>query len=214
MSSLVLAGIVCAVVAAVITYLALRSQSASLQARLAVTERDLGLARRELTTKTEHAAQLDRELAALRATLESEKRNADEKLAAVISARDEMKTQFEALAASTLQANSKTFLELAQTKLADFQNQAKGDLSERQKAIETIVRPIQESLSKFDGQIQEIEKSRNLAYGELLSQVKTLNISNEQLRSETGALVTALRAPQGRGRWGEIQLRRVAEMVG
>src|SRR5581483_1066314 len=133
---------------------------------------------------------------------------------ALLAVRDEMKTQFEALAAQSLQANSTSFLELAQTKLTDFQNQAKGDLTERQKAIETLVKPIQESLKSFDGKISEIEKSRSEAYGSLLSQVKALADSSEQLRTETGALVTALRAPQGRGRWGEIQLRRVAEMAG
>jgi DNA recombination protein RmuC len=210
MGSLILAGVVCAAVAAAITYFALRSQSAGAEARLAGAERDLASARQELALKTSQNVQLDRDLAGLRANLENEKKNA----AIVISARDEMKAQFEALAASTLQANTKTFLELAQTKLADFQNQAKGDLTERQKAIETLVKPIHESLTKFDGQIQQIEKSRHEAYGSLLSQVQVLTQTNDQLRLETGNLVTALRAPQGRGRWGEIQLRRVAEMAG
>jgi DNA recombination protein RmuC len=214
MGSLIAIGLACAAVAAVLTYFALRSQSASLEARVALAERDLGTARQEVASKAERNSQLDRDLAAVRATLESEKKNADEKLAALIAARDEMKAQFEALAASTLQANTKTFLELAQTKLADFQNQAKGDLTERQKAIETLVKPIQETLKSFDGKMSEIEKSRSEAYGSLLAQVKVLTDTNEQLRTETGALVTALRAPQGRGRWGEIQLRRVAEMAG
>lgn len=203
-----------AVVAAVITYLVLRTQAAGLQARLAGTERDLSAARQELTAKNERNAQLDRELAGLSATLENERKNAEEKLAAIVSARDDMKAQFEALAASTLQANNQAFLELAQAKLNDFQNQAKGDLTERQKAIETLVHPIKESLTKVDSQIQEMEKARATAYGSLLSQVQALSETNDQLRAETGNLVTALRAPQGRGRWGEIQLRRVAEMAG
>lgn len=214
MGSLLVVGILGAIVAAAITYLALRSQSAATVARLSVAERDLAAARQELTGKTDRNAHLEREGAALRATLETEKKNADEKLAATIHARDEMKAQFEALAASTLQANSRSFLELAQTKLTDFQNQAKGELSDRQKAIETLVKPIAESLKTFDGKISDIEKSRSEAYGSLLAQVRTLAETNDQLRSETGALVTALRAPQGRGRWGEIQLRNVAEMAG
>jgi DNA recombination protein RmuC len=211
---MLLAGVVSAVVAAAITYFALRSQSAAAEARLAVAERDLAGARQELAARVTHDTKLESELAAIRATLETEKKAAVEKLAAVLAARDEMKAQFEALAASTLQANNKSFLELAEAKLTDFQNQAKGDLTQRQQAIETLVKPIAESLTKFDGQIQAIEKSRSEAYGSLLSQVQSLAQSSEQLRSETGALVTALRAPQGRGRWGEIQLRRVAEMAG
>ena len=214
MGSLVLAAIVGAVIASAITYLALRSKSAGTEARLSVTERDLAAARQELAAKVAQGAQLDRELASVRATLDGEKKAADEKLAAVLQARDEMKAQFEALAARTLQASTSSFLELAQTKLADFQNQAKGDLTERQKAIETLVKPIEDSLKNFDTQIQQIEKSRSEAYGSLLTQLQTLTQSNEQLRVQTGALVTALRAPQGRGRWGEIQLRRVAEMAG
>jgi DNA recombination protein RmuC len=214
MGSLILAGIVCALVAAAITYLALRSQSAGLEARLTGAERDLAAARQDLTAKNERNAQLDRDLAGLRANLENEQRNAAEKLALVQNASDDLRKQFENLAASALKSNNESFLQLARTQLADFQNQAKGDLTERQKAIETLVKPIHESLTKFDGQIQQIEKSRNEAYGSLLSQVQTLTQTNDQLRLETGNLVTALRAPQGRGRWGEIQLRRVAEMAG
>jgi DNA recombination protein RmuC len=214
MGLVILACVGCAAVTAAITFLALRSRAASMEARLALAERDLAAARLEVTTTNDRAGALDRELAGVRATLETEKKNADKELAGIVAARDEMKAQFEALAASTLQANSKSFLELAQTKLTDFQNQAKGDLTARQKAIETLVQPIHESLKTFDGQIQQIEKSRSEAYGSLLAQLKVVSESNEQLRVQTGALVTALRAPQGRGRWGEIQLRRVAEMAG
>src|SRR4051794_33796048 len=113
MGSMVVAAIAGAVIAAAITYLALRSQSAAALARLSIAERDLVAARMEMGNKSSQAAQLDRDVAGLRATLESEKKAAGEKLAAVLQARDEMKAQFEALAASTLQANSKSFLELA-----------------------------------------------------------------------------------------------------
>jgi DNA recombination protein RmuC len=214
MGSLILASAVCAAVAAAITYFALRSQSAGLEARLAMADRDLQVTRQELTSKNERNAQLDRELAGVLSDLANEKKNSAEKLALLQNATDDLRKQFENLAASALKSNNESFLQLARTQLEVFQNQAKGDLSERQKAIETLVKPIHESLTKFDGQIQQIEKSRHEAYGSLLSQVQTLTETNQQLRVETGALVTALRAPQGRGRWGEIQLRRVAEMAG
>ena len=211
---LFLAGLVGAAVASVLTFFWLRSQSAGMAARLSGAERDLATTRQELAATRERNAQMDRELAALGTALALERKAGEEKLAAVVSARDDMKAQFEALAASSLQANSKAFLDLAQTKLSDFQNQAKGDLSERQKAIETLVKPIHESLNKFDGQIQQIEKSRSEAYGSLITQVQSLTQTNDQLRAETGALVKALGTPHVRGRWGEIQLRRVAEMAG
>ncbi len=130
------------------------------------------------------------------------------------NASDDLRRQFENLAASALKSNNEQFLQLARTQLTDFQNQAKGDLTERQKAIETMVKPIHESLYKFDGQIQQIEKSRSEAYGSLLAQVQSLSQTNDQLRTETGALVKALGTPHVRGRWGEITLRRVAEMAG
>ena len=214
MGSLLLAGIVCAVIAAAITYFALRAQSAGLDARLSGAERDLATARQELAAKNSANAQLDRELAGLRVSLANEQKNSADKIALLQNASADLQKQFENLAASALKSNNESFLQLARTQLEVFQNQAKGDLTERQKAIETLVKPIHESLSKFDSQIQQIEKSRNEAYGSLLAQVKTLTQTNDQLRLETGALVTALRAPQGRGRWGEIQLRRVAEMAG
>jgi len=214
MGSSILVGIVCAAVAAAIVYFALRSQSAGLEARLSGTDRDLATARQELVTKSDRNAQLDRELATLRADLANEQKNATEKLALVQNATDDLRKQFENLASSALKSNNESFLQLARTQLEVFQSQAKGDLTERQVAIETLIKPIHDSLTKFDGQIQQIEKSRHEAYGSLLSQVQTLTQTNDQLRVETGALVTALRAPQGRGRWGEIQLRRVAEMAG
>jgi DNA recombination protein RmuC len=214
MGSFILVGIVFGVLASAITYFVLRSQTAGMEVRLSGAERDLAAARQELASAGERNSRLECELAGLRVSLSSEQKNAAEKIALLQNASADLQKQFENLAASALKSNNESFLHLARTQLEVFQNQAKGDLTERQKAIETMVKPIHESLNKFDGQIQQIEKSRNEAYGSLLSQVKTLTQTNDQLRVETGALVTALRAPQGRGRWGEIQLRRVAEMAG
>jgi DNA recombination protein RmuC len=167
-----------------------------------------------LAVKADLNTQLNGQVAGLQANLENEKKNAAEKLALMQNASEELRKQFENLAASALKSNNESFLQLARTQLESFQKQATGDLTERQKAIETMVKPIHESLSKFDGQIQQIEKARSEAYGSLMSQVQMLTQTNTELRTETGNLVTALRAPQGRGRWGEIQLRRVAEMAG
>jgi DNA recombination protein RmuC len=137
----------------------------------------------------------------------AERRAAGEKLALLREA-------FASLAADALRQNNQSFLALAQTKLGEFQHSAASDLEKRQKAVDDLVRPIQEALVRVDGKLQEVEKDRIASYAGLTEQVKAMAQSQQALQSETGNLVKALRAPQVRGRWGEIQLKRVVEMAG
>lgn len=121
---------------------------------------------------------------------------------------------FKALSAEALERNNRAFVELARNALATQQEAARGELERRQQAIGELVGPVKESLAKFEQQIAGIEKSRIDAYATLTQQVRALAESQGQLKHETANLVKALRAPHTRGRWGELQLRRVVEMAG
>src|SRR5882724_11184768 len=150
----------------------------------------------------------------LKAALEGERRAAQERKDSFKQAAEELSEKFKALSRDALKDNNQSFLDLAHSTLQKFQETAKGDLELKQKAIDELVRPLRESLEKVDGKIGEMEKARAGAYSELREQVKTLATSQAQLQAETGNLVNALRAPHVRGRWGEIQLRRVVELAG
>ncbi len=150
----------------------------------------------------------------LQARLETERKSAAEKLALLEDTRQKLSDAFKAISADALARNSQSFLELAGATLAKTQETARGDLEMRQQAIADLVSPVRESLDKVDHKIQELEKARAGAYAGLSEQVRSLIETQSQLRGETGKLVTALRSPSARGRWGEIQLRRVVEMAG
>ncbi|MBA2642074.1 MAG: DNA recombination protein RmuC [Actinobacteria bacterium] len=136
--------------------------------------------------RVDEVVELERELAGARAELSVERKTLDERLAGTITA----------LSTQALDANSARFLELADARLSGQ------------------VRPLTESLDRMDKQLQTVERVRQEAYGTLTEGVRQLRSDQERLRAETGNLVTALRAPHVRGRWGEIQLRRVIEMAG
>jgi len=121
---------------------------------------------------------------------------------------------FKALSAEALSKNNQSFMDLAKTTLEKYQEGAKADLETRQKAIGDLVNPVKESLGKFDEKIQGLEKVRLEAYVGLQGLVTELKEGQVKLQNETGNLVKALRAPIVRGRWGEIQLKRVVEVAG
>jgi len=151
---------------------------------------------------------------ALEAELRKEREATAEKLAVIERSRDELERSFKALSAEALKSNNQAFIELAQQTFEKFQEAAKGDLEKRQQAIDQVVQPVRESLDKFDTKVQELEKSRVGAYEQLSQQVRSLAETQTQLRGETANLVKALRQPTVRGRWGEMQLRRVVELAG
>ena len=203
-----------ALVGSALAWLGLRSRSAGAAARLSLLEKELATARAELARLQEANARLREQAAALDATLVHEREAASEKLELIDRATTELREAFQALASDALRSNNQSFLQLAKASLEKFQSEAKGDLDARQKAVETMVTPIKESLDKVDVQIQQMEKERSQAYGTLSEQVQSLIGTQKALEAETGNLVKALRTPAVRGRWGEIQLQRVVEIAG
>jgi DNA recombination protein RmuC len=195
-------------------WLLARSKSAALAARCSSFETEASGLRSELArTQTENSTLLQAK-ASLETRLETERHNDDEKLRLLSEAGEQMQAQFKALAASALESNNTNFLQLAKAILERQQTEAKGELEQREKAVETLVKPIAESLKQVDEQVRKLEEKRAEAYGALNEQVASLAQTQRALQAETGNLVKALREPQARGRWGELQLRRVIEMAG
>lgn len=195
---------------------------ARLETQLEGANRDASVLRGELVRREEtleakrsEAAHLTAELAELRERLEQERRQSAEKLKLLEEARIQLSDAFKALSADALKSSNEQFLELAKTTLERFQQGAREDLSARQKAIEQLTHPIRERLEKFDTKLGDLEQARVGAYHALQEQVRSL-VSDHlpRLHEETAKLVKALRQPAVRGRWGEMQLRRVVEMAG
>jgi DNA recombination protein RmuC len=183
------------------------SRAGEIQNLLREREAQIDALRIETSDLKARAAQVE-------ATLASEQRSNAEKISAAHATEQRLTETFKALSIDALQNNSRAFMDLAKASLEKFQESAKTDLDVRQNAISAIVKPVQESLDKVDGKIQEIEKARIGAYESLQQQVRSLFDTQLQLRMETANLVKALRSPVVRGRWGEIQLKRVVEMAG
>jgi DNA recombination protein RmuC len=197
-----------------LAWLVLRTRTAALQARLSLIEKELAGAKADLARLLAEQRQLVESRARLESSLESERKSSDEKIELLTQAGADLQNAFKALAADALKTNNSTFLQIAQETLKRFQSDARGDLDARQKAVADLVTPVRESLSKVDAQIQQMEVARGEAYGDLKAQVQSLITTQKELQSETGNLVRALRTPNVRGRWGEIQLRRVVEIAG
>ena len=168
-------------------------------------------------TDTDATARIERlasERAALGAALEAERASAAEKLATVMDAQKQLKDTFEALSGEALRRSQESFLQLAQEKLGQYQQASASDLQARQQAITELLKPVRESLEKVDKQLVNVDRERAGAYQSVSEQLRSLSATHDELRRETGSLVRALRSPNVRGRWGEVQLRRVIEVAG
>ncbi len=210
-----------AILAGAATWLALRTQAATLQERLLGRERKISELEVQLADKSADLSMAKIESAGMRedlvqseTRLVEERKAAAEKLAILNEAQAKLSDAFKALSSEALQKNNAAFLDLANATLEKFQEGARSDLDKRQVAIDEMVKPVRETLQKFDTKIGEIEKSRVEAYGGLSQQVRGLAESQITLQREASNLVKALGTPRIRGRWGELQLRRVIELAG
>ncbi len=139
---------------------------------------------------------------------------AEERVRAARDAQERLSASFKALSAEALQANMSQLADMAQAQLRTAQAEAKGDLEKRQQAVEQLVAPLREQLGRVDAQLVRLDQERRESRGALSAQLRSLAETGEKLRTETGALVTALRKPNARGQWGQMQLRNVVELAG
>lgn len=159
-------------------------------------------------------ASLAAELARTQAVLAGEQARATERAAVLAQAEERLAAAFARLANESLSSNSRSFLELALQNLGRYQGEARRDLEEREKAVAAMLAPIHEALQKTATQIGAIEKERQEAFGGIRTQLAAMANDQQLLQTETRNLVNALRRPQVRGQWGELTLRRVAELAG
>jgi DNA recombination protein RmuC len=148
------------------------------------------------------------------AKLEAAQKRFEEQKALIEAMKAEMTDTFNALSSAALKSSSEDFLRLASQHLGKVVADTKGRLGEHQAALDGMIKPLNETLRRYEEQIRSIEENRHKAYGSLEEQLRSLATTHEHLQRETGNLVSALRKPQVRGRWGEMQLRRVAELSG
>ncbi len=201
---LVIIGVILGVI---ITWVLSRPQSRELKDRLTARES-------ESTALNEENRKLGEEKIRLETEIMSQKERAEEKLAVIEEAEKKLTDAFKALSSDALKSNNQSFIELAKASLEKYQEGAKGDLEQRQKAIDQMVKPIRESIDKVDVKIQNLEKVREGAYAGLTEKINNLLTSEDKLQKETANLVSALRKPSVRGSWGEIQLRQAVEFAG
>ena len=125
-----------------------------------------------------------------------------------------LRETFRALSDEALKSNNEAFLTLADTKLREVRAQAAADIDQRKAAIENLLAPMAKTLGDVDRELRDSERRRIESSAQLLQRIASLDTAGKDLRTETGRLVDALKRPQVRGRWGELQLQRVVELAG
>ena len=199
--------LLCLAVGGALGWFVAMSRSAADTERARLLAADLEVVRQRLAEVEAQKSKVETSLAAERAA-------AAEKISALTDAHQRLTDSFKALSADALRSNNQSFLELARETFSKLHQQSADELGKRQQAIDSLVKPLKESLEKVDTKIGEIEKARASAYGQLSEQLKSLGTAQTSLQAEAAKLTTALRSTTTAGTWGELQLRRVVEMSG
>ncbi|MDD4732017.1 MAG: DNA recombination protein RmuC [Desulfovibrio sp.] len=168
----------------------------------------------ELVRLREEKSELAAQRAELTARMDEAHKAVEEKVALLSDLQTNLSDTFKALSNETLQSNNAAFLQLAHESFAKLQESSRSDLDLRRQSIQQLVSPLNEHLAKVRERLSQLEKERTSAYSSLTEQVRSMALTQAQLKDETGRLVHALTKPLVRGRWGEIQLRRVVELAG
>lgn len=162
---------------------------------------------KKLVELQRHSDRLETELA-------GERRITEEKLRSMEESREKLSESFSALSSQALKNNNESFLQLAKSSLEQFHTQAQGDLEKKEKAVEHLIKPIKEALEKTEEQMRRIEHERKESYGALTKHLESMSVTQQLLHDKTSNLVQALRRPEVRGQWGELTLKRLAELAG
>ena len=192
----------------------LRSESAATAAQLSETRQQLTTSRAETESLRKQLIDEKTQRARAEVDAQNQRANLEEQKRLLGEAEANLRQAFDSLASKALQQSTEQFLHLAQERLAKLQQENSGDLSQRQEAIKGLVEPLQQRLSDLQTHLRQMESSRESAYGELRNQVQQLAATNRELQKETGTLVSTLKQPQVKGRWGELTLRRAVELAG
>lgn len=154
------------------------------------------------------------ELAVMRSQVKTDEQLERERQVATERTMEKLQSAFDDVAGASLRSNSEVFLQLAREHLGQHQQSAAAALTQREKAIETMLAPIREALGKTEQQMLRIEKERADSFGSLRTSLEAVTLGQQALQRETRTLVNALRRPEVRGQWGEMTLRRLAELAG
>jgi len=214
MTTTIIAAIAGALAGAGVVFLLFKARTAASEARSEELKRAGEEALRELAGLRETNSSLRAELSAEKAAREQEVKGWQEKQDTLIKAQEELMRQFDALSRKALDLNSKSFLELARTQMEKMITDVDQKESKRKLELEKLVQPLSKSLEDVSKHVREVEKEREKAYASISEQVKGLSEAQIAIRKEASNLVNALRRPSVRGRWGEMQLKRVVEMAG
>ncbi|MDZ4165885.1 MAG: DNA recombination protein RmuC [Smithellaceae bacterium] len=188
----------------------LHQREEQLQAARELLERE----KTALEKQREENTLLKMKQAELETSIAEQQKAAQAKLVLLEEAKERLGDAFKALSAEALRVNNQAFIDQAKLTLEKYQESAVVDLKTRQKAIDDLVQPLRESLTRVDGSIAEMEKTRTGAFATLTEQIRSLGSAGEQLQRETSNLVKALKMPTVRGKWGELQLLRAVELAG